>query len=88
MNEISDGKMTIGKKAIEAEVKKLAAEAGLTSTTFTWVKNGTYYYLSASFGDYHIEWPFSKAQLEEYSFGNDYSYISRTLKREINSLLT
>ena len=83
MNEISDGK-----KAIEAEVRELLAEAGLTSITFTWVENRTYYYLSASFANYYIEWSFSKEQLEEYSYGNACSYISRTLRREINSLLT
>lgn len=83
MNEISEGK-----KAIEAEVRKLAAMADLTSISCAWVENGTYYYLTASFGDYSFEWPFSKTQLGESSSGNVCSYISRALRREINSLLT
>jgi hypothetical protein len=82
MSEISKGK-----KAVEAEVRKLASMVNLTSISCAWVENGTYYYLTASFGEYRFEWPFSKAQLRESSSGNVCSYISHSLRREINSLL-
>ena len=82
MNDISDGK-----KAIETEVRQLAAKAGLPSITYTWVENGPNYYLKASFGDYYIDWFFSKVQMEESAPGNVSSYISRALRREISSIL-
>ena len=85
---MSEEEISDGKKAMEAEVSKLAAEAGLTSTTYAWVERDNYYYLIAFFGDYYIEWPFSKEQLEESSSGNLCSSISRTLRRKINSLRT
>ena len=83
MNEISEGK-----KAIEAEIRELVAEAGLTSITFAWEEYGHYFNLTTSFGDYRIEWPFSKAQLEAYSSYDAWSHISNGLKQNISSLLT
>lgn len=77
-----------GKKAIEEELIKLAAEANLTSISCTWQVYNTDYYLIASFGEYSFEWPFSKVQLEESSSGYVSSYISRTLWREMNSLVS
>ena len=85
---MSEEKISDGKKAIEAEVKKLAAEAGLTSISYAWVENGTYYEMTASFGDYYFKWSFSKAQLEKVASGYIGFYIKRTLKHKISSLCT
>lgn len=76
-----------GKKAIEAEAQKWADEVGLESISCAWLNDGKYYYLTVSFGDYNFEWPFLKAQLEEAASGDTDIYITRTLRRNIKSLI-
>ena len=85
--KMSEEGISEGKKAIEAEVQKWADEVGLESISCIWLDNGKYYYLTAYFGDYKFEWPFSKVQLEEAASGDIGFYITSTLRRNIKSLI-